>query len=230
MKMGLLAATLFAGAAASLASAQSGVIYSNTFESRELGREWSSNSRLEWWYPTFTTFNGNYSNSYTQLSLPARPPGSNSGPGGGGGGGGGYQYTLFTVSFDFYAIDSWDGNDTRFGQDRLEVLVNNRSLMRDTFSNHAGISQSFRAPDIGGRDLGFDERWEDAIYRRVSLDFTIPDGAPMLIRWQDGGLQGMNDESWGIDNVQVSWQTVPAPGAGLVMGAGLLAVARRRRA
>lgn len=228
MKIRFLAAALLAGTAASVASAQSGVLYSNSFESREMGPEWSSNSRLEWWYPTFTTFNGNYSNSYTRLTLPARPPASTGGTGENGGGGG-RQYILYTVTFDFYAIDSWDGNDTRFGQDRFEVLANGVSLMRDTFSNHAGISQSFRAADIGGRDLGFDDRWQDAIYRRVILDFTIPDGFPIQITWRDGGLQGMNDESWGIDNVEVSYRTVPTPGAGLVLAAGIGAACRRRR-
>jgi hypothetical protein len=133
------------------------------------------------------------------------------------------------VTFDFYAIDSWDGDDTRFGVDHFQVLVNNQSLLRETFSNHSGIAQTYRAPELGGRDLGFDDRWEDAIYRRIALDFTVPDGAPIQIRWQDLGLQGMNDESWGIDNVQVSWRMVPAPGAAGVLGAGLLALSRRRR-
>lgn len=227
MKNRVLAALICSCGLSTLASAQSGVLYSNSFEAREMGAEWSSNSRLEWWYPTFTTFNGNYSGSFTQLTLPARAPGSNSGPGGDGGGG--YNYLLYTVTFDFYAIDSWDGNDTRYGMDTFQVLVNNRSLLRDTFSNHATISQTFRAPDMGGTNLGFDDRWNDSIYRRIALNFTVPDGAPIQIRWEDLGLQGMNDESWGIDNVVVSYQMVPAPGAALSLGSGLLMFGRRRR-
>ncbi len=226
--------------ASNLASAQSRILYQNSFEAREIGSEWSSNTRLESWYPSFSTFNGNYSSEYTELTLRARPPGSTGDSGGGGtgggdggsggsGGGGTYYYTLYTVTFDFYAIDSWDGNDTRYGKDRLMVTVNGRSLMNDTFSNHAGVGQSFRAPDIGGRDLGFDDRWADSIYRRVSLDFTVPDGEAMHIRWADGGLQGRNDESWGIDNVMVTSRTVPGPGGLTALGVCGLMARRRRR-
>ena len=42
----------------------------------------------------------------------------------------------------------------------------------------------------------------DAIYRAVTMNFTAT-GASSALRFADGGLQGINDESWGIDNVRV---------------------------
>src|SRR5262249_13232267 len=49
--------------------------------------------------------------------------------------------------------------------------------------------------------LGF-SGFADAIYRNVTLAFTAA-AATTQIRFADGGLQGLNDESWGIDNVRV---------------------------
>ena len=37
-----------------------------------------------------------------------------------------------------------------------------------------------------------------------SLEFTVPQGEAIVIRWTDLGLQGLHDESWGIDNVSVT--------------------------
>ena len=43
------------------------------------------------------------------------------------------------------------------------------------------------------------------------------------------GLQDINDESWGLDNVSVATNAVPAPGALALAGVGLGLLARRRR-
>ena len=110
------------------------------------------------------------------------------------------------------------------------VSVNTANIFNNTFTNHAGITQSFRAPDVGGRNLGFMD-YKDAIYRQVTVQFEDPGTHDIQIRWADGGLQGINDESWGIDNVNVSYQVVPAPtgAAALLGGLGLLGARRRRR-
>ena len=42
-----------------------------------------------------------------------------------------------------------------------------------------------------------------------------------------GGDQGLGDEGWGVNNLNVS--TVPLPPAALLLGTGLLALARKRR-
>ena len=52
------------------------------------------------------------------------------------------------------------------------------------------------------QNLGFSSH-PDAIYRSVTLSFTASDTAS-TIRFSDGGLQSIDDESWGIDNVRVT--------------------------
>src|SRR5262245_2880606 len=232
-----LAGAAVAALMAGRASAQSGTVYSNTFETgHTLGTEWSAGSTVNWAYwGAFTNFNGNYSNGSTTLTLaqptgPGLPGGSSGEPGGGGGGPGpGGMWIQYRVKFDLFIIDSWDGDLTINGPDRFRVAANGVTLMNETFGNQPGSTQSFRAPDRGPQLLGFRETWMDSIYRNIELPFTVPVGSPISITWADGGLQGIMDESWGIDNVSVTYEVVPAPaGAGLLCAAGLVAMRRRR--
>src|SRR5262249_12361547 len=58
-----------------------------------------------------------------------------------------------------------------------------------------------RVVNQGARNLGFNS-YNDAVYRNVTLSFTAGSSSA-AIRFSDGGLQGIDDESWGIDNVVV---------------------------
>jgi len=218
-----------------------GILYQNDFEAQSVGTEWSNFTRLES-HENFTRFNGRYSyNDGVTLFLDAPPDrggDSDNGNGGGdngdgdngngGGGGGGNQYNLYTVNFDLYIIDTWDGNGTP-GPDALEVRIGANPIFHETFTNLSWMTQSFRSPDVGPAPLGYDPLWGDSIYRDISVDFTLPENANRIVlTWQSLGLQGLNDESWGIDNVSVNYRTVPAP-ATLVPLAGLLGLGRRRR-
>lgn len=215
--------------AAGLASAQSRTIYSNSFEAREIGPEWSSNTQLNWDEPTrFSTFNGRYSNGSTTLTL-NQPAGAPSPNGSGIIGPGGHTWYQYIVRFDLYIIDSWDGSNTSYGQDWFNLRLNTSTLLRETFSNQEGCPQTFREPDAGRGMIGFDERWRDSKYFQIERRFTLAPGEQMRLTWADSGLQGMNDESWGIDNVWVGYDVVPAPGAAAALLPVLGMSLRRRR-
>lgn len=208
---------------------------------------------------TFTNFNGRYSNGYTILRLsapeplpagvPALPPDSPPSPPGDGGSDGGGQdgnpggptqppappqpqpaWRVYTVTFDLYILDSWDGDEPTLGIDRFRLSVNDILRFEQSFTNQPGNVQGFRAPDVGPAFLGFNSVWRDSIYRNIAVDFQVPEGEDLRIRFHDSGnLQGLNDESWGIDNVRVSYRIVPAPSTAML---GLLAgtwCLRRRR-
>ncbi|MCP5762317.1 hypothetical protein NL346_27390, partial [Klebsiella pneumoniae] len=59
-----------------------------------------------------------------------------------------------------------------------------------------------RVVNEGWRNLGFGG-YPDAVYRNVSVSFTAA-GSTATIAFSDGGLQDINSQSWGLDNVSVS--------------------------
>ena len=90
------------------------VIYTNDFESGQVGPEWSPNTHLDT-DPSFGTFVGRYSQfEWVTLTIPASsfPPG------------GGESPVEMLVEFDLYAIDSWDGSEPVHGIDLFTVKVN----------------------------------------------------------------------------------------------------------
>jgi hypothetical protein len=79
--------------------------------------------------------------------------------------------------------------------------------------NGAGTLAQVRVPDlaatgpvrvtaVGGRNLGF-ATTNDAIHRGITTTFT-PGRSTAVLRFSDGGLGGLSDESWGLDNVRVT--------------------------
>ncbi|MCB9844609.1 MAG: hypothetical protein H6811_01285 [Phycisphaeraceae bacterium] len=232
---------------APLAGAEVVEIFQDNFQSARLKSQWSSNTPHETEGPAaFTWFAGRLNNNTIHLTLPAVPPpggrddgyddGGDDGSGGdgdGGGGGGGGDFDLYVryfVSFDLYIIDSWDGDRTTNGPDRFEVLANGGTIFSETFANQHDEQSYPGRPDVGPVHLGYNGGAKDSIYRQIRREFTIPESDPQLrLSFRAVGLQSLNDESWGIDNVHVGYEIVPAPGAGAVLGLGLLGLSRRRR-
>ena len=193
------------------------VIYTNDFESGQIGPEWSSNTYLDT-HQQFSTFVGRYSQfEWVTLTIPASsiPPG------------GGESPVDMLVEFDLYAIDSWDGSELVHGIDLFTVKVNEVLFFSESIANTHSF-QTFREPDIGRTQLGYGT-WKDSIYLDVTVPFTHDRGADLVIKWQSRNLLSLADESWGIDNVRVSVTNVPAPGPiALLACATLTGLVRRR--
>lgn len=222
--LAVLALAALAPATSALASRVT--VYTTSFESLTPDPHWTNcNIEMGDW-PHFTDFNGRHTNSYTEFSIAAPSiPQLGGLPGDGGGGGGGSQYAQFYVTFDLYTIDSWYGTPS---DDRMIVRANNTdTIFSETFSTMAGYAQSYRAPNVGPVLMGFAASQPDAIYRSIDLPFTPGSDGMIRLAWNDGGaITG----SWGIDNVTVSYEIVPAPAslAGF-LGLGGIALRRRRR-
>jgi len=217
------------------------LLYSENFERYRFGPEWSGSKTItDMPYHIFSAFSGRYGNTYTQLTLAPLPmlppprlpqPGNGDGDeGGGGGGGGGGAHYVVTVTWDLYILDSWDGNDAGgWGEDRFSLFAQNVPIFSETFANQPGVTQTFAGvPAVGPVPLAWN-RYNDSIYRDISANFAYESG-DITLRWMDHGLQSLDDESWGLDNVRVTYSVVPGPGsvaiAGVVAAAGF---ARRRR-
>ena len=206
------------------------VFYSNDFERGETYAEWSNNQRYTD-RDVFTRFLGRYTNHQATLTLQAPPVPRDMAPIGGGDGDeppGAPAARPYLLEFDFYCIDSWDGNEPTNGADHFGVRLNNVMIFDHTFANQH-LWQSYPgAPALGRAELGFDGRWNDSIYH-LAIPFET-DAATLRFDFLAYGLHGaMGDESWGIDNIRISALPVPAPAAASLLGVGGVLALRRRR-
>lgn len=218
---------LLAGLTLTAAAHADQVLYHNDFEAGIIDPQWGATARLEQ-AGIFTKFVGRYSenigntlNNSVSLTLPAWSGDDTGNPGGG-------SATPYTLSFDFYAIDSWDGNATLNGPDLFEVIINGVNLFSYTFSNSASPQSYPNLPTIGPSFLNYNAGDKDSIYRSISIPFSIGAATQYTIKWRSNGLQGAQDESWGIDNVNVTY-AVPTPGSIALLGAAGLVLTKRRR-
>lgn len=226
---GIVARIGAAMALAALSGAASGqMIYSEDFEG-------GAASFPEWSHQTVSQtpvgqrgFLGEFSNDMVVLALNALP-----------------AHTSVKVQFDLYLIRSWDGN-TFPGPDRWGMNVidgqNKTAVVDTTFtvSSPLGNWRDQAWPDPYGQGsyfqrtgaaenntLGYDWKgWDDdAVY---NMSFIVPHtGSSLSVEFWASGLQPIWDESWGLDNVQIT--AIPAPGAMALLGVGGLVGLRRRR-
>lgn len=175
------------------------VIYSNDFEAAGgAGSEWSQRT-------VSTTpvggrrFLGEFASGTARLSLGNLP-----------------AHSRIRVRFSLYVLRSWDGNSVGNGPDLLNVDVENGPrLLSSTFSNFDGFVQSypgsFGAAEVPGltgaaerNTLGYTYGNEprDAVYQ---LSYTFPHASNSLVlRIAHPTGEPIANESWGIDNVEVT--------------------------
>lgn len=221
--------------------AQAHVLYFNDFQSNTNDGHWS-NWRTEDTptpYPFGPrTFLGQFGNESVRFSTDL----------------GSYTGRLL-LEFDLYLIRTWDGSSAGttydYGNDVFQVaVVDGPLLLRETFSNGNPAGQSYGPNDLDAPMTWAAERYslgysfwdginqqtiyQDAVYR---LAFEFEHGKPTLaIDFAGLGLQAITDESWGLDNVRLTWlgrmgaQAVPLPGVLPLLGLGLLTLAAVRKA
>lgn len=222
--------TLSASAVLALAAgAAADPFYSQTFEGSPNLAGWS-NTVTEVTPTGGRTFLGQFDNQAVTLSLSGLP-----------------AHSAVVVSFDVYAIGTWDGNDTP-GPDRFSFgEVGQTPALDTTFSvsytgspytqsfpmnyGKPGASYYHRSGSIENNTLGY--QWaQDGVTYDVDSVFRVTmelphSGSELKLFWAAAGLQGIGDESWGLDNVSVS--VIPAPGALALAGMSAVLLGRRRR-
>ncbi len=169
------------------------IVYNQDFSS-PAGSEWSLN-RLST-SPTNEKFLGEFGNDTVNLRLASLP-----------------VHSKVRIVFDLYILRSWDGNQNGYGPDQWLLKQDGKLLLQTTFSNQS-YRQAFPGSYPGGdfpsrstaaavNSLGynFGGRPMDTIYH---LDYTFDHQDSFLTLTFAGlGLQALQDESWGLDNVKI---------------------------
>ena len=155
------------------------VLYTNDFESG-IGAEWSQVVLDSSVPDPFTTFSGRFGNSTQTLTVSNLTVSE--------------QYSLF---FDLYIIDSWDG-----GADKFNVDLGSSNVFSHSFHYNATSQTYPDPPDLGPAQYGFNGSYLDSIYRNIEIVFSASSNA-VPFSFYGTGLQSLSDESWGIDNIRV---------------------------
>ncbi|HKS38960.1 MAG TPA: FG-GAP-like repeat-containing protein, partial [Verrucomicrobiae bacterium] len=157
-----------------------------------IGPEWSLSNLETSATNSFTRFTGRFSNEAQTLTLTNLAPGQS-----------------YTVTFDLFIIDSWDGGGEPSG-DFFDVRVYGNLIFHHTFNQFGGAQTYPAAPDVGPAPLGFSGGFNDSIFRALEVSF-IATNATTTIAFQGQNLQSVADESWGIDNVQAQLTSALPP-------------------
>lgn len=179
--------------------------YSNDFQG-PVGSEWSPATTS--FTPSGRQFLGEFGNQVVNLSLPCLEP-----------------HVAVALTFDLFVIRSWDGNTVTHpnlgtvGPDIWRVaLTGNSPLLQTTFTNWPDFRQAFPGHYPGddyaaytgaveNQSLGYiyDNTPQDAVYR---MRLVIPHQANALaLDFSAVVLQPLADESWGLDNVELTLLT-----------------------
>jgi hypothetical protein len=176
-----------------------GQVYANTFEGA-VGNEWSTN-RTEVTPVGNRRFLGQFVNETASLSLANLP-----------------LHTKVTVSFDVYVMRSWDGSSSQWGPDVFDVRAENGPVLtRTTFALQPPLRQAWPGDNATGagaaetNTLGyrFDGVVKDAVFR---VSKTIEHSSDRLkLNFSASGLERLENESWGLDNLSVTVDCPPLP-------------------
>lgn len=126
--------------------------------------------------------------------------------------------TGVTVSFDFYRIDSWDG----------ELF---RATITDGVNTFTNSTQGFYYD--GGPTNIYNQTWSDAI-KPITFNFATT-ASSITLSFSSTLDQDVTDEAWGVDNLLITDNApggVPEPSAWalLIIGFGAVGGALRRGA
>ena len=107
------------------------------------------------------------------------------------------------ICFDLYVNDSWDGTNPAFGgPDRFGFSIDGTTQWNEpyTTTNAPAGGTIIEGPAQMWFNMN-NPYWDDRVIQYcVEIDHSNPTA---VFSFFGSGLQGVNDESWGLDNVEV---------------------------
>ncbi|HWL95629.1 MAG TPA: VCBS repeat-containing protein [Phycisphaerae bacterium] len=155
-----------------------------------VGAEWTATTSTT--NATYSKFLGRFYRDKVRLALNTTP---------------GQTYTL---SFDLYTIDSWDGNHATWGPDDFVVKADCAEIFRKSFVHETLTNdQSYPYPYDQAGNYAFNASYQDGMFRCVEAVFTATHPTTLLTFSADfvDSPSSIDNESWGIDNVSVKAAT-----------------------
>jgi hypothetical protein len=232
--------------------ASAATVYFNDFQGA-VGSEWSNTSVASAPNPDYhgtRLFLGEFGNGTVSLSLNGLPTHGLTT----------VSFNLYLIrSWD--GNDTTVVNGDPLGPDHWTLNVaGGPSLLNTTFSNGNPAGQAYSpSPSATSCNAGYNAVMPAGVYNPMTgasecyslgykfsdpkvtneamdsvyeLSFTFAHtGSSLMLNFGANGLQGLADESWGLDNVKVDVSAVPVPPSVWLFGSGLLGligVARRR--
>jgi VCBS repeat-containing protein len=128
-------------------------------------------------------------------------------------------YTGVVIEFDLLIIDSWDA-DTVFSigpdRDAVQLYINGQQVANELFQWNEpafagdrsgtitieGVTYTYSFVQTQEGDLGFSSDWDDQVWR-VRLEADNYTAAQITIGFGSTTDQGLDDESFGIDNLAI---------------------------
>jgi hypothetical protein len=174
--------------------ATSTAVYANDFETGA-GAEWSKTNIFQ--FPSNQRrILGRFGNETVSLNLNSLP-----------------AHSKVVVSFDLYPINSWDGRGSSVGEEIWDLSVAGGStLIHTNFNNSGDEQQSY--PGTHPQDFYLARStaiefthtpYRYALYRVTRIfDHT---GGTLTLNFSGSNLESLDNESWGIDNIDV--RTLP---------------------
>ncbi len=141
-----------------------------------------------------------------------------------------------SIAFDLAIIDSWDGLGGSPGPDQLNVSVDGTSVLSPIFASASGTDlisvadASKITATYGVANIGF-SFWNDRSFHVDLGTLSHVAGDDLVIFFSLPGAQGLDDESFAVDNITLDVPAVPVPASLplLLAGFGALGLLRRRR-
>ena len=126
-------------------------------------------------------------------------------------------HTKISIGFLFAAIDSLDGTGTFPAGDYLRIDLDGTAIFRESFANATDAQVQSYTPSSGAElarkvDLGFGG--PGGFYRDSAYDMSVEpvfqdiphtaSTAVIAFTLEGEGVQTLDDESWGVDNLRVT--------------------------